>query len=78
MFLNICRNFHRNRDQKGQDGNDAALPTTHENTINQLQLMSSPRAPIRFSSSALDGRLVAWNLGQVLPPEISLASLRLG
>jgi len=68
-----ARAIFQNISSKGQEALDDALTTQHEKPIIGLRMYS--QKPLRFSSSALDGRLVVWDLEQLQPTHMALAAL---
>lgn len=65
IFQSIC--------SRGQEASEDALSTQHEKPIIGLRMFS--HKPLRFSSSALDGRIVVWDMAQLQPAHMALAAL---
>jgi len=55
-------NKFRQMDSRGQENNDdSSLPTTHQNTINDIRIYAGTRDNVTsFTTSGLDGKIVVW------------------
>ncbi|ORX77828.1 hypothetical protein BCR32DRAFT_295389 [Anaeromyces robustus] len=55
-------NKFRQMDTRGQENNDdSSLPTTHQNTINDIRMYAGTRDNVTsFTTSGLDGKIVVW------------------
>ena len=72
MFINTCRALFQNKATRGQESKAEGdtLWTKHESLITNVVKLSGNR----ISTSALDGRVVVWNLAQA-DLGVSMASL---
>eukprot|EP01041_Mallomonas_annulata_P000694 gene694-1330_t len=68
-----ARALFQNKSVRGLDLVEESLGTQHERPI--IALRAHSLQPLRFSSSALDGRLVVWDVKQLQPPHAALAAL---
>lgn len=63
---NTAMRMFQNKDRTGNESLDSSLPTTHQNQIMELRIMSgSKEGAASVSTSAGDGRLCFWDLDPV-------------
>lgn len=63
---NTAMRMFQNKDRTGNELLDSSLPTTHQNQIMELRIMSGNKeGAASVSTSAGDGRLCFWDLDPV-------------
>eukprot|EP00607_Mallomonas_marina_P006383 CAMPEP_0182426400 /NCGR_PEP_ID=MMETSP1167-20130531/12883_1 /TAXON_ID=2988 /ORGANISM="Mallomonas Sp, Strain CCMP3275" /LENGTH=367 /DNA_ID=CAMNT_0024607787 /DNA_START=105 /DNA_END=1208 /DNA_ORIENTATION=+ len=68
-----ARALFQNKSVRGQASSEDSLNTQHEKPIIGLRAYSLK--PLRFSSTALDGRLVVWDIAQIQPAHMAMSAL---